>query len=69
MPKNASKPKTAPEARRRTMTDSEARRLFICNSMKAPTYIEVQGRRFWWTGIGLVDLGPAKGDEVLIVDG
>lgn len=54
--------------KRKTMTDAEARRLFFCNSKKAPQYIEVRGHRLWWTGIGLVDLGKAKGDEVLIVD-
>lgn len=50
------------------MTDWEARRLFFCNSPKAPRYIEVKGHRLWWTGIGLVDQGQAQGDEVLILD-
>jgi len=51
---------------RKTMTFDEYRRLCICNSNKVPQHVEIGGQRKWWTGIGVVDLGPAEGNEVLI---
>ena len=47
---------------------AELQRLAFCNSDKMPSYLEIEGRRKEWVGIGFVDLGEADGTEVLVVD-
>lgn len=54
--------------RRRRMKFETYQRLCICNSEKLPEYVEIDGRRMEWVGIGVIDVGPAHGDEVLIVE-
>lgn len=60
------KPKKAKP--RKTMSWSEFQRLCFCNSAKIKGYYEICGRRKQWVGFGVIDLGPAEGDEVLIVE-
>jgi len=50
------------------MTESEYKRLLVCNSRRAPQYAQFRGKRLWWTGIGIVVEGKAKGNEVMIVE-
>lgn len=50
---------------RKTMPWSEFQRLCVVNSSKVPV-VEIGGRRRRWVGIGLVDEGPAEGNEVVI---
>jgi hypothetical protein len=54
--------------RQKTITRVELSRLSFCNSSKIPSYVNLDGRRKWWAGIGWVDCGPAQGDEVCVVD-
>lgn len=50
---------------RKTMTFHELQRLCMCNSSKVPV-VEIGGLRRKWVGIGLIEDGPAEGNEVLI---
>jgi hypothetical protein len=54
--------------KRKTITFDEFKRLEFCNSAKLPLTIEHDGRRQHWVGIGWIDQGPARGDEVLVVE-
>lgn len=54
--------------KRETIKFAEFKRLEFCNSHKLPTTIEHNGRRMHWIGIGWIDEGPAKGDEILLVE-
>lgn len=54
--------------RRKTISRAELSRLSFCNSDKIPSYVEIDGVRKWWSGIGWVGDKPARGDEVLVVD-
>lgn len=47
------------------MSFHELQRLCMCNSAKVPV-VEIGGLRRRWVGIGLVEEGPAQGNEVLI---
>ncbi len=51
---------------RKTMTFEEYRRLCMCNSSKVPKVVEMGGTAREWTGIGVIEIGPATGKEVLI---
>ena len=50
---------------RKTMSWGEFQRLCVVNSDKIPM-AEIGGQRKRWVGFGLVDEGPAEGNEVLI---
>ena len=52
----------------KTIKRAELCRLAFCNSDKLPTIIEIDGRRKWWVGIGWVDEGAPRGDEVKVID-
>ncbi len=52
----------------KTMTWKKFQRLCICNSSKIPEVVNIGGRRMRWVGIGCLDEGPAKGDEVKILE-
>lgn len=47
---------------------SKFERLSFCNSNKLAGYFEINGRRHEWVGIGWIDLGPARGNEILVED-
>lgn len=53
---------------RKTMDFQELRRLEFCNSKRLPLFIEINGSRLLWVGIGWVNEGKAQGDEVLIIE-
>jgi len=53
---------------RRTIGREELARLAFCNSTKLPWTIELDGNRYQWVGIGWVNEGEPRGDEVLVVD-
>lgn len=53
-------------AKRRSMTWKKFHALCFVNSRRIPKYVEIDGRRKEWVGIGVVDLGPADGSEVLV---
>ena len=53
---------------RKTITFAELKRLSFCNSTKLPSPVEINGSRMQWFGIGWVNEGDARGDEVLVVD-
>jgi len=55
--------------KQKTMLYSEFRRLCVVNSSKTPSYVEIDGRRRYWVGIGITDHGPAWGTEVKILEG
>lgn len=55
--------------KRKTIRFSELKRLSIANSDKLPSPVQVGDRHMEWVGIGWIDVGPAKGDEVLVVEG
>ena len=55
--------------RQKTIARATLSRLAFCNSSKLPQYIELDGKRLWWTGIGWVPDGPLQGDEVRVIDG
>lgn len=50
---------------RKTMTFEKFKRLCIVNSPKVPL-AEIGGTRRRWVGFGLVEEGPAEGNEVVI---
>lgn len=52
--------------KRPSLTKGELNRLVNINSPDIPQTIEVGGARKRWTGVGWVDEGKPKGDEVLI---
>jgi len=57
-----------PKKKTKTIKRAELCRLAVCNSKKCPSIVEIDGRRKWWTGIGWVDQGAPKGNEVRVVD-
>lgn len=65
MPRAATKKR---KKRRKPITHAELSRLAVCDSPDLPQYINLYGRRKWWAGIGWVDNGDARGDEVEVVD-
>ena len=60
--------KSPPAKHRETIDFKELKRLSFCNSGRLPQVVDAWGRRMRWMGIGWVDEGPAKGDEVLVVE-
>ncbi len=52
----------------KTMTWKKFQRLCICNSSKIPKLVNIDGRRMRWVGFGVVDEGPATGEEVKIIE-
>lgn len=54
------------QEKRPSLTKGELNRLVNINSPDIPDTIEVGGIRKRWTGVGWVDEGKPKGDEVLI---
>ncbi len=66
--KKKSKNKATGKPKRKTMNLSELTRLCVVNSDKIPKRVEINGRRMHWVGIGMVDEGPAEGNEVVIID-
>jgi hypothetical protein len=53
---------------RETITRAELSRLAFCNSDRLPQVVEMDNQRFQWVGIGWVNEGSPRGDEVLVVD-
>lgn len=51
-----------------TILFSELRRLCTVNSRRIPKVLKIRGKRYVWVGVGLVDEGELKGDEVRVVD-
>ena len=56
------------EPKAKTITFSELKRLSFANSERLPQVINLNGVRKQWVGIGWVDEGELKGDEVLVVE-
>ncbi len=54
--------------KRKPMSFSTFKRLVLRNSHKLPRLINIYGRRNRWVGIGWVDEGEARGDEVVIIE-
>ena len=52
---------------RKVITNIELERLQHINSTRLPKIISKNGRRYEWIGIGWIDAGLEKGDEVVIV--
>lgn len=53
--------------KRKTMTWTEFQRLCVVNSPKVPV-AEINGCRYRWVGIGLVNEGKPDGTETMIGD-
>jgi hypothetical protein len=53
---------------RKTITFSELQRLSFCDSKHLPLAVDIGGRRKGWVGIGWIDTGKAKGNEVKVVE-
>lgn len=53
---------------RKTISREKLSRLAFCNSKDLPGFIELDGERLAWVGIGWVNEGKPKGDEVLVVE-
>lgn len=52
-----------------TITRSELARLAFCNSDKLPHIVAMpKMRRMEWVGIGWIDVGPATGTEVVLIE-
>ncbi len=64
--KRASRPKSS---KRKTIKFSELKRLSFANSDEMPRVVEIHGKRHQWVGIGWVNEGKLKGDEVRVVEG
>jgi hypothetical protein len=52
----------------KTIKRDELNRLSFINSTKLPQVVNDNGKRKQWVGFGWVEEGPAKGDEVKVVD-
>ena len=61
------KKRPAKAKKQRTMPWCEFQRLCVVNSPKVPL-AEINGHRWRWVGIGLVDEGLVEGGEVLITE-
>jgi len=59
---------TTPEVEPATIPMADLRRLAFCNSPKLPEYVNVNGTRMHWVGIGWVECreAPLPGDPVVI---
>lgn len=55
-------------AAQKTITRSELARLTFCNGKKLPLAVNDGGIRKEWVGIGWIDGGKPRGDEVLVID-
>ena len=55
-----------PKAPRETITIEKLSRLAFCNSRKLTQAVEINGQRMQWVGIGWVNEGEPKGDEILV---
>jgi hypothetical protein len=53
---------------RKVIKFSEYQRLCACNSDKVPDYVEMQGKRYHWVGIGVVESGDPEPDDPVVVD-
>jgi len=53
---------------RKTIARSKLAVLSACNSKKLPLAVNDYGVRREWVGIGWIDVGKARGDEVVVVD-
>jgi len=54
--------------RQRTITRARLCQLSFCNSKRLPRVVNIDGQRKEWVGIGWIDCGLARGDEVLVVE-
>lgn len=52
----------------KAITRSELARLAFCNSNKLPLAVNDGGVRKEWVGIGWIEDGKPRGDEVLVID-
>jgi hypothetical protein len=52
----------------RTITRTELERLTFCNSKQIPLAVNDGGVRKEWVGIGWIENGKPRGDEVLVID-
>lgn len=43
-------------------------KLSFINSKRLPQYIDVEGKRLHWVGIGWIDEEPARGDEIKVIE-
>lgn len=50
------------------ITRAKLARLAFTNSPKLPQAVVINGSRKEWVGIGWIDCGTPRGDEVLVVD-
>ncbi|MGE0825239.1 MAG: DUF4326 domain-containing protein [Candidatus Binatia bacterium] len=55
-------------SKQKTITHSELSRLTFCNSEKIPLAVNHDGVRKVWVGIGWIEDGKLRGDEVLVID-
>ncbi|GEM_PF-6906956 len=57
-----------PGSGQKIITRSGLTRLSFCNSKKLPLVVNDDGVRKEWVGIGWIDVGEPRGDEVLVID-
>jgi hypothetical protein len=55
-------------AKQKTITRLELSRLSFCNSKRFPMSVNDDGLRKEWVGIGWIETGKPRGDEVLVID-
>lgn len=53
--------------KQKTIQRDELARLAFRNSRRLPQAIDEDGVRYEWVGIGWIDCGKARGDEVKVV--
>ncbi len=66
--KKATKQKRKRKTKRKTIEYSTLRHLCTVNSRRIPKRLEIDGDRYCWVGIGLVNEGKADGTETLVVE-
>ena len=57
-----------PGSKRTTITRFELARLSFCNSKNLPLAVNDNGVRKEWVGIGWIEVGKPRGNEVLVID-
>ena len=55
-------------SKRNTITRFELSRLSFCNSKNLPLAVNDSGVRKEWVGIGWIEVGKPRGNEVLVID-
>lgn len=57
------------KAERQEIRWRDLRRMTVCNSEKLPAFVEIDGKRFTWVGIGWIECREApKSTDPIVVD-